>query len=151
PVPDGDSLASDDALAIFPPDEMVEGRFGFNIYTPRFSPDGSRILFSYFDGETRNVGLIDADGRNFRALLAGAHDERDPEWAPDGKSFYYVSDETGIYNVRRYDFASDASTLLTNVIGGAFAPAISPDGTHLAYINYDKDGFSLYLLPVTDT
>src|SRR5690606_7770216 len=106
--------------AIFPPEEMLEGRFGFNIYTPRFSPDGSRILFSYFDGETRNVGLIDADGGNFRPLLSGPHDERDPEWAPDGKSFFYVSDETGIYNIRRRDLETGADVPVTNVLGGAF-------------------------------
>ncbi len=151
PVPEGDSLSPDDPVAIFPPEEMLEGRFGFNIYTPRFSPDGSRILFSYFDGETRNVGLIDADGGNFRPLLSGPHDERDPEWAPDGKSFFYVSDETGIYNIRRRDLETGADVPVTNVLGGAFVPAVSPDGSKIAYANYDKDGFSLYLLDLGDS
>jgi hypothetical protein len=129
---------------------MLEGRFGFNIYTPRFSPDGARILFSYFDGETRNIGLINADGTGFRPLLADAHDERDPEWAPDGKSFYYASDATGIYNIYRHTLGSGTTAGLnaavTNVAGGAFSPAISPDGNNLAYVNYDKDGFSIYLM-----
>lgn len=151
PVPEADSLEEGDARAVWPREDFLAGRFGFNIYTPRFSPDGTRLLFSYFDGTTRNIGMVNTDGSGFRALLAGAHDERDPEWAPDGRSFYYASDETGIYNLRRYDLATGTSTLLTNVVGGAFAPAVSPDGTRLAYVNYDQDGFSIYLLPVTDT
>jgi len=151
PVPEGDSLAADEPRAIWPPEDTLANRFGFNIYSPRFSPDGTRLLFSYFDGTTRNVGLVGGDGRGFRAVRAGAHDERDPVWAPDGKSFYYASDETGIYNIRRHDLATGADVALTNVIGGAFSPAVSPDGTKLAYINYDKDGFSLYLLPVADS
>jgi Tol biopolymer transport system component len=151
PVPEQDSLEDGEARAIWPPEDTLAGRFGFNIYAPRFSPDGARILFSYFNGETRNVGLINADGTGFKPILSGAHDERDPEWAPDGKSFYYVSDETGIYNIRRYDLAAGTSAALTNVVGGAFTPAVSPDGQRLAYINYDQDGFSLYLMTVADS
>jgi Tol biopolymer transport system component len=146
PVPEGDSLDAEDARAIFPPDDSLAGRFGFNLYSPRFSPDGTRILFSYFDGNTRNVGLINADGTGFRALLAGPEDERDPEWTPDGKAFYFSSDPGGIYNIYRRDLATGATTAVTNVVGGAFSPAVSHDGTKLAYVNYDKDGFSLYLL-----
>ncbi|HEX2612493.1 MAG TPA: hypothetical protein VHO02_02735 [Fibrobacteria bacterium] len=149
PVPEGDSLAADDATAIFPPEDSLAGRFGFNLYTPRFSPDGSRILFSYFDGVTRNVGIVDADGKNFRPVLAGPQDERDPEWAPDGKSFYYVSDETGVYNIRRHSLESGSDAAITNVLGGAFVPAVSPDGAKLAYAGYDKDGFSIYLIDTT--
>jgi Tol biopolymer transport system component len=146
PVPEGDSLTEEDATAIFPPEDSLTGRFGYNLYTPKFSPDGSRILFSYFDGTTRNVGVIDADGKNFRPVLAGPQDERDPEWAPDGKSFYYVSDETGVYNIRHRSLSSGADVAVTNVLGGAFVPAVSPDGSKLAYSGYDKDGFSIYLI-----
>jgi Tol biopolymer transport system component len=151
PVPEGDSLSEEDAVAIFPPADSLAGRFGFNLYTPRFSPDGSRILFSYFDGVTRNVGLIGADGKGFRPVLAGAQDERDPEWAPDGKSFYYVSDETGVYNIRHRSLETGSDAPVTNVLGGAFVPALSPDGSKLAYSGYDRDGFSLYLIAVRDS
>ncbi len=146
PVPEGDSLEPEDARAIFPPEDSLAGRFGFNIYSPKFSPDGKRILFSYFNGETRNIGVINANGTGFRPVLSAPHDERDPDWSPDGKSFYFSSDETGIYNIYRHEFESDKDIRVTNVAGGAFTPAISPDGGKLAYVNYDKNGFSVYLL-----
>ena len=75
----------------------------------------------------------------------GAHDERDPEWSPDGKSFYFSSDSTGIYNIYRCDLGDRRRGALTQVAGGAFAPAVDPSGKRLAYAGYDKDGFSLYL------
>ena len=146
PVPEGRKLDPEEVKTIFPSDSLVRGKFGFNIYTPKFSPDGKRILFSYFDGETRNVGLINTDGSGFVPILARPYDERDPEWAPDGKSFFFSADSNGIYNIYRYTFDSRAIQALTNVVGGAFSPAVDSSGTKIAYINYDKDGFSLYLL-----
>ncbi len=151
PVPKGRALPADSIRTIFPSDSMLEGQsgfrnYGFNIYSPRFSPDGTKILFSYFDNDSRNIGLVNADGTGFIPLLTRPYDERDPEWAPDGKSFFFSADSNGIYNIYRYDFASRSINALTNVVGGAFSPAVDSSGTKLAYVNYDKDGFSIYLL-----
>jgi Tol biopolymer transport system component len=147
PVPESGKPDPEDVKTIWPSDSAMEGRFGFNIYNPRFSPDGKSILFSYYDGTSRNIGLVGSDGTGFKPLLTRPYDERDPEWAPDGKSFYFSADSGGIYNIYGCDLASGALQALTQVMGGAFAPAIDPSGKRLAYVNYDKDGFSLYLLP----
>jgi hypothetical protein len=137
----------DEVKTLFPSDSAMEGRFGYNIYSPRFSPDGKRILFSYFDGASRNIGIINSDGTGFRPVLARPYDERDPEWSPDGKSFYFSADSNAIYNIYRCALETGALESITQVPGGAFVPAVDPSGKHLAYVGYDKDGFSLYLLP----
>ncbi|MEO6094462.1 MAG: hypothetical protein ABIW76_01890, partial [Fibrobacteria bacterium] len=171
PVPEGPDpktgkteLDPDEVKTLFPSDSATEGSFGYNIYSPRFSPDGKTILFSYYDGASRNIGIINADGTGYQPLLTRPYDERDPEWSPDGKSFFLSADSNAIYNIYRYTFANAANgengatgtesgpgasgTLesVTQVAGGAFAPAVDPSGRHLAYVGYDKDGFSLYLL-----
>ncbi len=146
PVPEGKKLNAEEVKTIFPSDSILQTRFGFNIYTPRFSPDGKNILFSYFDGASRNIGMVQSDGKNFSPLLAQTYDERDPEWTADGKAFYFSSDSTGIYNIYRYNFEAKTIESITNVAGGAFSPAIDSSGQKLAYINYDQDGFSLYLI-----
>ncbi|MDB5049692.1 MAG: hypothetical protein JWO30_2763 [Fibrobacteres bacterium] len=147
PVPEGKKLDPEDVKTIFPADSAMQDHYGFNIYSPRFSPDGKSILFSYFDGASRNVAIINSDGTGFRPVLDRPYDERDPEWSPDGKSFFFSADSNAIYNIYRCDLASGALESITQVSGGAFAPAVDPSGTRLAYVNYDKDGFSLYLLP----
>ncbi len=146
PVPSGRKLPADSIRTLFPSDSVSENEFGFNVYTPKFSPDGSKILFSYYDLDSRKIGMINTDGTGFTPLLTRRYDQRDPEWAPDGKSFFFSSDTNGIYNIYRYTFATHAIEALTNVVGGAFAPAVDPAGKRLAFINYDADGFSLYLL-----
>lgn len=146
---------SEDVKVLWPPDSALAGRFGLEIYSPRFSPDGKAVAFSYYDGASRNIGIINADGTGFRPLLDRPYDERDPDWAPDGSALYFASDSNSIYNIYRCpvsrdaagQWASGAPEALTQVAGGAFSPAIDPTGKRLAYVNYDTTGFSLYLLP----
>ncbi len=146
--PDGADINPDSVKTLFPIDTAMQGKYGFNIYSPRFSPDGKSILFSFYDGTSRNIGMISSDGTGFHAVLDRPYDERDPEWSPDGKSFFFSADSSGIYNLYQYDFATKGLQALTQVSGGAFAPAIDSSGKHLAYVGYDSSGFSLYLLPL---
>jgi Tol biopolymer transport system component len=152
PVPEGKKLDADEVKTLWPSDAELKGRFGFNLYTPKFSPDGKNIVFSYFDGTTRNIGRYDLAKKQFVPLLTQGYDERDPVYSPDGKWLYFSADSGNIYNIYRIA-ASHSDSLpvkpeaVTRVMGGAFAPAISPDGKRLAYVGYDKDGFNIYQVP----
>jgi len=141
PIVEVDGRAEDYVDLYSPPDSV---RY-FGLYTPRYSPDGTQIAFSLFDGKSRQVAIIGNDGKNMRIVAAGDFDARDPAWSPDGKSLYYSCDRSGIYNIYRLDLASSAVTPITRVLGGAFSPTVDSSG--LFYIGYDHDGFSLYQLP----
>ena len=54
-----------------------------------------------------------------------------PAWSPDGRRVFFSSDRTGIFNLFAWDAATDEIAQLTNVLGGAFSPAPSPDGRRL--------------------
>lgn len=130
------------------PDKNLEDQDStaeINIYTPRISPDGQRIVFSYFDGKNRQIGLIDTAGTMFYTFFKSGFDDRDPSWSNDGEWIIFSSDRTGIFNLYKKNISTGQIVQLTNVSGGAFYPEQSPDGRNIAYINYDKDGFSLYL------
>jgi len=62
-----------------------------NCYRPLWSPDGKQILFNIFVDADWQLGLIDADGREFRYLRRGAT-KSGPHysacWSPDGRSIY---------------------------------------------------------------
>ena len=136
---------SEDPVDIFVPDSKYDY---YNIYSPKFSPDGKRIAFSFFDNETRGIAIIDSDGKNFKIVSTEGYDERDVNWINDNK-IVFTSNRNGIFNLIEKDLSTGAETPLTNVVGGAFTPALA--GDTLYFTEYDKDGFSLYKMPYTTT
>ena len=117
---------------------------GEQVYTPAWSPDGSRIAFGYSDGDNQSVAMIDEDGKNFQVLVSGP-DARDPSFSRDGKSLFYASDGTGIYNIYELDLQTGARHQVTNVLGGAFLPATDAAGD-LAFATYTVSGYKIAFL-----
>jgi len=62
-----------------------------NCHSPVWSPDGKQLVFQIFTDGEWHLGLVDADGTNFRYVHKGG-DGRwtywGAIWAPDGKSLY---------------------------------------------------------------
>lgn len=63
----------------------------------------------------------------------------------DGKSIIYTSDENGTYNIYKLNLKTNKRKKLTNVIGGAFSPALTNKG--LFYLGYRSQGFDLFHMP----
>lgn len=121
---------------------------GEQIYTPAFSPDGKTIAFGYSIGHDQSIGLVDTSGANLK-FLSIKGDSRNPCFSPDGKTLVYASDQTYISNIYAFSFADSASRQLTNVLGGAFYPAMDSVG-NLVYSTYTSSGFKIaYLIDST--
>ena len=95
--------------------------FGLDaIYSPTFSPDGTRIAFIGLKGGQSHLCTADVDGRNYRLLISGRHAVRDPAWSPDGGRIAFLSwrdDNWGIYVM-----AADGSSLEDEGIGPFASP-----------------------------
>jgi hypothetical protein len=123
---------------------VPSGRFE-QAFTPRFSPDGRRVAYgTWTAGGNRDIRIVDVDTGHLVELFRDRAIEQQPAWSPDGKTLYFTSDRSGIPNVYAWDTATGALSQVTNVLGGAFMPAPSPDGKHLVYVGYGPDGFDLY-------
>jgi hypothetical protein len=118
-------------------------------YTPRFSPDGTRVAYSAWTaGGYRDVRVADlASGRFFELWHDRALDQQ-PAWSPDGTTLFFSSDRSGISNIYAYELATGALFQVTNVVTGAYMPEPSPDGRTLVYVGYSADGFDLFALPL---
>lgn len=138
---DINDYTTEDPVDIFVPDAKYSY---YNIYSPKFSPDGKRIAFGFFDDSTRGIAIIDADGNNFKVVSNASYDERDVNWI-DNDKIVFASNRNGIFNLIEKTLSSGAERAITNVVGGAFTPALAKDT--LYFTQYDKDGFSLYKLP----
>ena len=64
---------------------------------PRFSPDGKSILFVSDRSGYENLWLVDADGKNPRALTKDTKAQYiSPEWTPDGDYIVVSKNMTGV-------------------------------------------------------
>lgn len=104
--------------------------------------------------------VVPSDGGTPRALTHGAYDANGPlSWTPDGKSIVFTSNrradaemqplDTEVWVV---DVADTSLRALTDRRGPDNSPAISPDGSQVAYVGFDDryQGYQvthLYVVP----
>jgi hypothetical protein len=128
---------------------LIEASPRYHWTMPRWSPDGSRIAVQYWaggDGE-HAIAFIDVPGSLGTGFKMERGNDTSPAWSPDGKHVLFASDRTGIMNL--YAYAVDSGTVkqVTNVLGGAFYPEVSPDGKWIYFSGYHADGFHIERIP----
>jgi hypothetical protein len=115
------------------------------IYTPRFSPDARSVVFSrWSSGGYRDIQIVDIATGRIDALTHDRAQDTGPVFSPDGRTVYFSSDRTGIANLYAYDLASGVIHQITNVVSGAYQPAIAADGASLVYVGYTSYGWDLF-------
>ncbi len=117
--------------------------------TPKWSPDGKYIAVGIFRNYRQNLYLYDVEAKTFEALTWDAWEEMDVEWTPDGKGLYFTADPEGVYNVYHMDIETRDVTQITNVVGAAYCPTLTPDG-NLVYNYYTAHGYKVYGLHKAD-
>jgi TolB protein len=98
-------------------------------FEPAWSPDGARIAFAFQATGNLDIGIVSANGGPVETIASHDRVDIQPAWSRDGKALFFVSARSGAFRIFRHDFSADTDTALTNGI----QPAVSPDGTLLAY------------------
>ena len=114
---------------------LVVGGKGSHL-SASFSPDGQKLLYSSTASGNADIYELQLRDGSSTPLTTLPSTEVQPSYAPDGKSFVYVSDKSraGRPRLYRYHFATKSSHLVaTN--GYAASPQFSLDGQRLAYLN----------------
>ena len=129
---------------------LTEYGDGTQLYTPRWSPDGRRLVVSISRRGQRDIVLVDMADIDaavaVRPLVATVATERDPVWSPSGEEVLFASDASGIFNIYSVDVEGKGSVKqVTNVVGGAITPTIGPDGT-VAFAAFGPDGYRINLI-----
>jgi len=132
---------------------LTDFRDGTQLYQPSWSPDGGMIAISTWRQGYQDICILNLDSDNIgnstlQPIFCDKSIDISPCWSPDGKYLFFTSDRTGIYNIFAFSLTDKKLYQITNVLGGAFQPAISPDGTQLAFISYHATGYELHLMKI---
>jgi len=126
---------------------------------PAVSPDGATIAFSRFDRYHIASGIrtMNVDGSHRRVVTRGY--DAMPAWAPDGQTIYFVRYRRTRFgdcgSIFRVSLATGEIRRVTNTARSGHShwdPAVSPDGTRIAYTDWDacEGGTSSPRLRVVD-
>ncbi len=90
------------------------------------SKDGSKLLYNDYKGYedpwrkhhqssiTRDIWLCTlGKDRSFQKVTTFGGEDRNPVWAADGASFYYLSEEKGSFNIFKKDLAGNSEKQIT--------------------------------------
>ncbi len=104
---------------------------------PAVSPDGSRIAFTSDAGGNCDICIVMVRGGKIMRLTSDPADDAEPSWHPDGSFIYFSSRRLGLKAIWKVGTMGGTPTL---VVADAEDPAISPDGSQLAFSRQGPNG-----------
>lgn len=99
---------------------------------PRFSPDGSRIVFVSRRTKNNDIWVMKADGSMQTQLTTDEKDDDNPCFSPDGRNIVFASKRTGNYDIWVMNSDGSNQRQLTSSVEDEMQPCWSMGG----YIYY---------------
>jgi Tol biopolymer transport system component len=117
-----------------------------NALIPRWSPDGSQILFCDFSMGRFDAYVVPAKGGSPQRLLPEYHEDvGDPNWSADGKKVVFTTanpfNRKG--NVRILDLATHQIAIVPGS-DGIYSPRWSPDGRYIAAMPLEATSLKIF-------
>jgi TolB protein len=104
------------------------------VISPRLAPNGQRIVYVSFAGGMPHVRVMNLDGSNDRALLAGPPAMSfAPAFSPDGRRIAFSMANEGNTDIYVVGAGGGFPQRLTTAPGIDTAPSFSPDGRSIAF------------------
>ena len=108
------------------------------------SPNGKQLLFNregyrwwrkgYRGSKSAQIWLYDFDKNTFQKLIHHPTESLWPLWSSDGKSFFYVSGQSGSFNLWKREVESQSDRQITSFTDDSTVyPSLSRDGSTLVF------------------
>ena len=116
---------------------------------PHFSPDGRAIVVSrLLPGGWLDIVRVERATGAVEQLTHDRAADVEPTWTPDGEAVVFRSDRDGVPNLYALRLADRSLLRVTNVLGGAFEPSVSPAGRSVAFADYSSRGYNIATAPL---
>ncbi len=107
--------------------KLTDYNNGEQVYSTRWSNDGTKIAFDYSLDSSRQIGIYSFADSSVKFVTPDGQDSRDAFFTDNDSSIVYSSDRSGIFNIYKQNLYSGTAKALTNVLGGAFMSTLSKE------------------------
>jgi len=120
--------------------------------TPRFSPDGSRIVFQTYQQNDFVINMMNTDGSNHVRLAYQAGGNFDPYFYPDGSQVLFRSHRNGYFELYRMaPYEGAAQIKLISGVAHPFFAEFSEAGSKILYFsNLGETSYEFYHIYVAN-
>ncbi len=117
--------------------------------TPRWSPDGSKIVYtSFFQSGFPDIFLMDLNSLRRTTFLSAKGTNSGARFSPNGSRVAMVLSGAGNPEIYLSDAQGKGVSRLTRTPSVEASPAFSPDGSRLVFTSDAAGGPQLYVMPV---
>ena len=111
----------------------IVGNFPGMSFSPRFSPDGQRVIMSLQEGSNSNIFVMDLRSKATTRLTNTPAIDTAPSYSPDGQQICFESDRGGRQQIYVMPAAGGQAQRISFGDGSYSTPVWSPRGDYIAF------------------
>jgi TolB protein len=115
-------------------------------FSPRFSPDGQRVIFSLQRGANSNLFVMDLRSKSIMRLTDTSVIDTAPSYSPDGAQVCFESDRGGKQQVYVMAASGGSAQRISFGDGAYSTPVWSPRGDYIAFTKQAAGRFAIGIM-----
>jgi TolB protein len=119
------------------------GNFPGMSFSPRFSPDGQKVVMSLSEGSETNLYSLDIRSRSTTRLTDTAAIDTSPCYSPDGAQIVFESDRGGSQQIYVMSAHGGEARRISFGSGRYSTPVWSPKGDYIAFTKQNAGNFGI--------
>ena len=119
------------------------GNFPGMTFSPRFSPDGRKVVMSLSEGNSSNLYALDIASKATTRLTDTAAIDTSPSYSPDGGQIVFESDRGGTQQIYMMGAGGGGAKRISFGEGRYSTPVWSPKGDYIAFTKQKSGSFAI--------
>jgi TolB protein len=128
--------------------KLLQNAVGTTSFAPRFSPDGTQIVYSQEQGGNTDLFVMSLRSGQARRLTSAPSIETAPSFAPDGTQIVFESDRSGSQQLYVMNANGEGVKRISFGDGRYGTPVWSPRGDMIAFTKQSRGRFHIGVMRV---